>query len=286
MASVLGRRFSFGHLSAMLTEQPSALLTPVDDLLRADLLTEDDGLLAYRHDLIREAVRDTLPPTALRALQLQAVDALLAAGSPAVEVAAQLAASAEPGDQAAVHTLREAARALGSSDPGAAARAHLCALGETERLTIVPLCPMDAIDEVPLVRIAMAAGDGELATSAVATARERLSAEPGRSLDRRHRCSRRGPGDGGRRAPRPRGQVLRRRTAAARPGLGARGRGEGPGRARRPGRKASPCSAGRLNCTPMGVRPGTRAASGDGFARSVSAAASPGWSRRETAGQG
>src|SRR5260370_12020332 len=105
----------------MLNELPSALLAPVDELLRADLLTEDDGLLAYRHDLIREAVRDTLPPTALRALQRQAVDALLAAGSPPVEVAAQLAASAEPGDRVAVRALHEAARALGSSDPGAAA---------------------------------------------------------------------------------------------------------------------------------------------------------------------
>jgi DNA-binding CsgD family transcriptional regulator len=121
VASVLGRRFSFGHLSAMLDEPPSALLTPVDELLRADLLAEDDGLLAYRHDLIREAVGDTLPPSALRALRRQAVDALLATGSPPVEVAAQLAASAEPGDQVAVRTLREAARALGSSDPGAAA---------------------------------------------------------------------------------------------------------------------------------------------------------------------
>jgi hypothetical protein len=121
VASVLGRRFSFGHLSAMLNEPPSALLARVDELLRADLLIEDDGLLTYRHDLISEAVRDTLPRTALRALQRQAVDALLAAGSPPVEVAAQLAASAEPGDHVAIRTLHEAARALGSSDPGAAA---------------------------------------------------------------------------------------------------------------------------------------------------------------------
>jgi predicted ATPase len=69
VASVLGRRFSFGHLSTMLNKPPAALLTPVDDLLGADLLAEDDGLLTFRHDLIREAVRDTLPPTALRALQ-------------------------------------------------------------------------------------------------------------------------------------------------------------------------------------------------------------------------
>src|SRR5260370_21510090 len=104
----------------MLNELPSALLAPVDELLRADLLTEDDGLLAYRHDLIREAVRDTLPPTALRALQRQAVDALLAAGSPPVEVAAQLASSAEPGDRVALRTLPESARRLRSSVPGSA----------------------------------------------------------------------------------------------------------------------------------------------------------------------
>ncbi len=121
VASVLGRRFSFGHLSAMLNEPPSALLTRVDDLLRADLLAEDGGLLTYQHDLIREAVRDTLPGTALRALQRQAADVLLASGSAPAEVAVQLAASAEPGDQAAVRMLRAAARALGSSDPGAAA---------------------------------------------------------------------------------------------------------------------------------------------------------------------
>ncbi len=37
---------------------------------------------------------------------------------------------------------------------------------------------MDVADEVPLARIAMAAGDGELAASAVATARERLRLNP------------------------------------------------------------------------------------------------------------
>src|SRR5260370_38559143 len=40
VASVLGRRFSFGHLSAMLSEPPSALLERVDELLRSDLLHE------------------------------------------------------------------------------------------------------------------------------------------------------------------------------------------------------------------------------------------------------
>src|SRR6202022_2517602 len=60
----------------------------------------------------------------------------------------------------------------------AAARAQLCALGEAERLTIVPLNPVDIADEVPLARIAVAAGDGELAACAVATARQRLRLNP------------------------------------------------------------------------------------------------------------
>jgi hypothetical protein len=170
VASVLGRRFSFGHLSAMLNEPPSALLTPVDDLLRADLLTEDDGLLAYRHDLIREAVRDTLPPTALRALQRQA--------------------------------------------------------------------------------------------------------------DRRHRCSRGRPGHRRHRSPRPGRQVLRGRAAAARPGIGTRGRRKGPSRAWGPGRRyrharpgaraVSPCrcvlgrgprsaTASRPRCPPAHRRDGPAA---------------------------
>ena len=60
----------------------------------------------------------------------------------------------------------------------AAARAHLCALGEDEWLAIMPLNPMGVTDEVPLARIAMAVGDGELAASVVATARERLRLNP------------------------------------------------------------------------------------------------------------
>jgi hypothetical protein len=64
----------------------------------------------------------------------------------------------------------------------AAARAQLCALGEDERLTIVPLNPVDVTDEVPLARIAMAAGDAELAASAVASARQRLRLNPAVAL--------------------------------------------------------------------------------------------------------
>src|SRR5262249_54454113 len=59
--------------------------------------------------------------TVWRTLQRQAVDQMLAEGSSPIDVAGQLAASAEPRDHEAVETLYRAARALGASDPGSAA---------------------------------------------------------------------------------------------------------------------------------------------------------------------
>jgi DNA-binding CsgD family transcriptional regulator len=121
VGSVLERGFSFDQVSMMLGEPVPALLGPIDELVRAELLTEEAGQLVFRHDLLREAVRDTLPASARRSLQRQAVDVLLATGAVPVEVAVQLAASAEPGDAAAVETLREASRAVAASGPGTAA---------------------------------------------------------------------------------------------------------------------------------------------------------------------
>jgi DNA-binding CsgD family transcriptional regulator len=120
-AAVLGRRFSFSDLAMMLDVPPAALVAPVDELIHADLLTEDDERLSFRHDLVREAVRGSLPVSVGRALDRQAADVLLAGGALPVEVATQLAASAEPGDEVAIGTLLRAAEALGVTDPGAAA---------------------------------------------------------------------------------------------------------------------------------------------------------------------
>lgn len=121
VGSVLERRFTFDQLSMMLDEPVARLLGPVDELTKAELLAEDDGFLVFRHDLIREAVRDALPATARQSLRRQAVDVLLANGAMPVDVATQLAASAEPGDAAALRTLRDASRAIAAAGPGMAA---------------------------------------------------------------------------------------------------------------------------------------------------------------------
>ena len=41
----------------MLNRSPSELLTPVDELIHADLFAERDGRLMFGHDLTLEAVR-------------------------------------------------------------------------------------------------------------------------------------------------------------------------------------------------------------------------------------
>ena len=121
VAASLGRRFSFTALANMLDRSPAALLGPVEELIDSGVLVESGDRLAFRHDVTREAVRESVPVSARRALDRQAADVLLAAGAAPVEVAAQIAASAEPGDEQAISILLRAGEALASTDPGAGA---------------------------------------------------------------------------------------------------------------------------------------------------------------------
>jgi DNA-binding CsgD family transcriptional regulator len=122
VAASLGRAFTFDELARTLGRPASDLLAPVGELLEANLLVERDERLAFWHDITREAVRASVPVTARRALDRQAAGVLLEAGALPVEVAVQLAASAEPGDEVAIETLLDAAKALVTTDPDTAAQ--------------------------------------------------------------------------------------------------------------------------------------------------------------------
>src|SRR5437870_2635664 len=122
VAASLGRTFTFDELARTLGRPASDLLSPVGELLEANLLVERDEKLAFWHDITREAVRTSVPITARRALDRQAAVVLLEAGALPVEVAVQLAASAEVGDEVAITTLLEAAEALVTTDSGNAAQ--------------------------------------------------------------------------------------------------------------------------------------------------------------------
>jgi DNA-binding CsgD family transcriptional regulator len=121
VAASLGRAFTFDELARTLGRPASDLLAPVVELLEANLLVEHDERLAFWHDITREAVRASVPSTARRALDRQAAGVLLEAGALPVEVGAQLAASAELGDEVAIATLLDAAKALFTTDPETAA---------------------------------------------------------------------------------------------------------------------------------------------------------------------
>ena len=121
VAAVLPDRFSAGVLAAMLDRQPASLMSAVEEAVRMDLLVEDGEQLRFRHDLLREATRQSLPQSLRRAMERQSASIMLGRGAAPAEVATQLARSAEPGDREAISALRQAAQSVAGSDAGAAA---------------------------------------------------------------------------------------------------------------------------------------------------------------------
>ena len=121
VAAVLPDRFSAGLLAAMLERQPASLMSAVEEAVRADLLVDDGEQLRFRHDLLREATRQSLPQSLRRAMERQSASIMLSMGAAPAEVATQLARSAEPGDREAIGALRQAAQSVGHSDASAAA---------------------------------------------------------------------------------------------------------------------------------------------------------------------
>src|SRR4051812_2623803 len=121
VAAVLPDRFSAGLLAAMLDRQPSSLMSALEEAVRGVLLVEDGEQLRFRHDLLREAPRQSLPQSLRRAMERQSASIMLSLGAAPAEVATQLARSAEPGDREAISALRQAAQSVGHSDASAAA---------------------------------------------------------------------------------------------------------------------------------------------------------------------
>src|SRR5262249_51483055 len=121
VAAVLPDRFSAGLLAAMLDRQPTSLLSALGEAVRADLLVEDGEGLRFRHDLLREATRQSLPQSLRRAMERQSASVMLGMGAAPAEVATQLARSAEPGDREAIGALRQAAQSVSRGDASAAA---------------------------------------------------------------------------------------------------------------------------------------------------------------------
>ena len=79
MASIMGTSFSMADLATVLGRPPFDLLHTFDEAFTANVLDQAGDNLAFRHELVREAVYLDLPPAVRRGLHLQAGRALAAA---------------------------------------------------------------------------------------------------------------------------------------------------------------------------------------------------------------
>ncbi|MDN5858840.1 MAG: LuxR C-terminal-related transcriptional regulator, partial [Pseudonocardia sp.] len=120
MAAVLGSSFSVADLCLLSGRAAVDLTGPLREALRAGALAERADRLAFRHELIRDALYSDLPTALRAALHSDMARALAAAGQPAGRVAEHLLRGAQPGDTEAVEWLRRAAEDAVRSSPAVA----------------------------------------------------------------------------------------------------------------------------------------------------------------------
>lgn len=122
VGSVLGRSFTVADAAALLGVSAGQLLPAVQDGIDAYVLTEDQAMLAFRHDLLRQAVYADLAEPVRRALHRDAATQLMATGGTPAAAAAHLLAGVGPGDPGAARQLTEAADSVAATAPIIAAQ--------------------------------------------------------------------------------------------------------------------------------------------------------------------
>ncbi|MEN3357504.1 MAG: hypothetical protein V7637_1486, partial [Mycobacteriales bacterium] len=170
LAAVLGATFLPAELAQLAGRPLAALLPAVQEAVHAGVLDEAGERLAFRHELLREALYAGIPAGVRTALHRDVGHALAAAGAPADRVAVHLSLGARAGDREAVDWLRRAARQTAPAAPAAAADL-------LDRA--VQLCAADDPDRDVLL--------AELATALTVANRSAAAVEVARGvLDRRH----------------------------------------------------------------------------------------------------
>ena len=132
LASLLGGSFSLDDLATIAGRRVVDVAGMLREAVDAGLVTGDGNHLAFRHDLIREAVYEGIIPAIRTDLHVAAARALARAGAPAGQVARHYALGARPGDVLAAEWLARAAAEARQLDTRAAV-----ALLE-EALTLAP----------------------------------------------------------------------------------------------------------------------------------------------------
>jgi predicted ATPase len=94
VAAVLGPSFTVAELAAVLAAPVLEFLGVIQEAVAAEVLVADSGRLAFRHEVIRQALYKSLPASVRDALHLQAGQALATTGAPVERVAQHLLAGA------------------------------------------------------------------------------------------------------------------------------------------------------------------------------------------------
>lgn len=121
LGAVLGPTFSPTDLAIVVGRSVTALMPALEEALRAGVLGEAGDRLAFRHDLVHEALYGELPLGVRAGVHRDIARALAASGASALQLAQHLLLGASLGDNEAVASLREAAGQVAARSPQMAA---------------------------------------------------------------------------------------------------------------------------------------------------------------------
>jgi DNA-binding CsgD family transcriptional regulator/tetratricopeptide (TPR) repeat protein len=121
VAAVLGRSFSVDDLAEIRGEPAGKLMRSLEEAMASEVLIPQGDLLAFRHDLLWQAMIDSLTVPIRQALHREAAKMLLSRGGSTVPAAVHLMSYARPGETGAVAALDQAASEVLSYCPQTAA---------------------------------------------------------------------------------------------------------------------------------------------------------------------
>jgi DNA-binding CsgD family transcriptional regulator len=120
-ASVLGSSFTAHDLGLVMNRTAVMLAPALREALTVGVLEGVDDRLAFRHDLVREALYEDMPLSMRMSMHSHVAGVLAARGAPAIQVAEHFVRGASKGDAVALDWLRRAADEATVRAPASAA---------------------------------------------------------------------------------------------------------------------------------------------------------------------